>query len=119
MNSNLPDGAQVKISYQNSVFERSLFAGYLLGFEDCVPISPESREKAIADDIADIVLVSVSKKGIEIENIKENKVDSLSLGDKISIFSTKYGTVEITLLGVRVGADESNFDQWITAESRL
>lgn len=119
MNSKLPDGAQIKISYQSSVFELSLFVGYLLGFGDCVPISPESRDEAIADDIADIVLVSVSKKRIEIENIKESKSVSLSLGEKISISSTKYGDVEVRLLGVRIGADESNFDQWITAESRL
>ena len=116
MNNKLPNGAQFKISYQDSVFDSTLFVGYLLGLDNSIPISPESRDKAISDGIADIALVSVSEVGVEIEDIKGNKVINLSLGDKIEIISKKYGNVEIVLLGVRVGADESNFDQWITAK---
>lgn len=114
MSEQLPDGAQLRVTYHGSVFERRLFVGYLLDFYDWIPVSPESRNKAVSDGIADISLVSVTEKGVEIENIKENKIIALSLGAKVVIFSKKYGDVEIALLGVRVNADESNFDQWIT-----
>lgn len=118
MNNKLPNGAQFKIRYQGLIFKTMLFTDYLLGFDDCVSISPESREKAISDGIADIALESVSGEGVEIENIEDGKITSLPLGGTVVISSKKYGDIEITLLGVRIDADESNFDQWILAEDK-
>ncbi len=117
MNNKLPDGVKLKITYQGSVFECSMFIGYLLDFNDCISISSEFRDKAISDGIADIALASVAEKAAEIESIKENKIIKILLGGKAKINSKKKGDVEIALLGVRVGADEANPDRWITAES--
>ncbi len=119
MNNNLPDGAQLKITYQGSVFECNMFVGYLLDFSDCISISSEFMDKAISDGIADIALASVAEGAIEIENIKENKIINIPLGGKAKIYSKKYGDVEIALLGVRVGADEANSDRWITAKPNI
>ncbi len=100
--SKLPDGAKLKVVKPgHSPIEVLIFIDYALGFDDCVPIIPESYEKYKQLEMVDLVLVDVKTNSIKIKLVTTNKIIELKIGESILINSQKIGAVEITLLGVR------------------
>lgn len=111
---NYPNGVWLKIKrHTEEISDCRLFEGYLLSFTDCVPIAPESREVVISNGLADIVVESISREYVVINDLHNNKLLTLTLGQNHIILSKEYGQVEINVYGLRIGADKSNWDEWV------